>query len=392
MRYSTILRLPLAAVVAISLGACSSLNPLNWFSGEPEANAPARLVSFDREVDLRRRWSVNVGNGQGDDYTRIIPTIDGPSIYAASANGNVVAVDVESGDVLWRNRLRLSLSGGVGAGTGLVLIGTEEAEVIALSQLDGSIRWRKRVTSEVLSAPQTDGSIVAVQTVDDKLAALDAETGEQLWTYEVNLPPLTLRGTSSPVITPNGLVIAGFSNGTVVAVEADSGVLRWEQRVAVPEGRYDIDRVIDVDGNLLLDGNRLFASSYQGNLMAFELNTGRIVWGREGSSYHGLELGFGNIYYCDDRSYVTAVRNNTETVVWENEELQYRGITAPTAINNYLAVADAEGYLHILSQIDGRIVGRERIDNDGVRAALLAHDGSLYAYGNSGRLVALSIR
>ena len=390
---SLIARAFLALLLALSLAACSSgANPLNWFDGGPEAlNAPADLERIDDEVDLRRRWSVSIGNGQGDDYNTLTPAIDGNTIYAASADGEVKAVDMESGDTRWRARLRAPISGGVGAGSGLVFVGTVEAEVIVLNQADGSELWRRQVSSEVLSAPQTDGVNVVVQTLDDKLIALDVATGEQSWTYETTLPPLTLRGTSAPLLAA-GMAIAGFSNGTVVAVDAETGVLEWEQRVAIPEGRYDIDRVIDVDGELMLVGGRLFASSYQGNLMAYDLNSGRVLWGHEASSYHGIEFGFGNVYYCDDRSRIVAVRNNSEIVAWQNEDLTYRQVTAPTAIGNYLAVADYEGYLHVLSQIDGRIVGRTRLDNDGVRADILAADGSLYVYGNGGRLVALSLR
>jgi outer membrane protein assembly factor BamB len=111
----------------------------------------------------------------------------------------------------------------------------------------------------------------------------------------------------------------------------------------------------------------------------------------EASSYHGMDQGFGNIYYSDDRSHLVAVRDNSNDVVWENEDLQYRAITAPTAINNYVAVADFEGYLHLISQIDGRIVGRTQIDRDGVRANLLTANDKLYVYGNSGRLTALTL-
>ena len=55
-------------------------------------------------------------------------------------------------------------------------------------------------------------------------------------------------------------------------------------------------------------------------------------------------------------------------------------------------MADYEGYVHLLSQIDGRIIGRTKIDDDGVRANMLANDGTLYVYGNSGRLTALALQ
>ena len=131
------------------------------------------------------------------------------------------------------------ITGGVGSGEGLVMIATESAELIALGQADGAVKWQQAVSSEVLSAPQTNGDIVVAQTVDDKLIALNVDDGEQRWVYEATLPTLTLRGSSKPAITADA-VIAGFSNGTLVAVSPEDGVYLWEERVAVPDGEYDI--------------------------------------------------------------------------------------------------------------------------------------------------------
>ncbi|MEC8331065.1 MAG: outer membrane protein assembly factor BamB [Pseudomonadota bacterium] len=382
--------------IMLLLSGCAgvNLNPLEWFNSDEEINPPKELVDISVEVRLDRLWSVDVGNGQGDNYTEITPTIAGRVIFAASENGTVLAVNLDSGDVLWRSRLDERLiTGGVGAGGGLVIVGSRDAEVIALDQSTGETLWIGQVTSEVVAQPIVNEEIVVVQTVDDKVTALDNVSGEQRWIYESTQPPLTLRGTSRPVFTPADTVIAGFSNGTLVSVSADDGVWRWEERVAVPEGRYDIDRVIDIDGDLVLDGNRIFASSYQGNLIALDVATGRIVWGlQDASSYHGITQGFGNLYYCNDESHVVAVRDESEDIVWCNEDLQHRNVTAPTAISNYVAVADFEGYVHLISQIDGRIVGRSRVDDDGVRANLLADRGRLITFGNSGTLAAYNLQ
>jgi outer membrane protein assembly factor BamB len=378
------------AVLALSLNGCSNLNPMNWFPGD-EGEQPAELQEIAEEVELRRIWSVKVGNGQGGLYNKLVPAVDGDRIFVASEDGEVMAINIADGELLWRVRTRETITGGVGADNGLVMLGTEDAEVIVFDQADGSERWRAPVTSEVLSPPRSNGDVVVLQTVDDKLIALDAESGERRWIYEANLPVLTLRGTSTPVFVA-GAVVAGFSNGTLVAVNAADGIWRWEERVAVPQGRYDIDRVIDVDGDLLVDNNVVLATSYQGNVMGFDAQTGRIVWGMEASSYHGLAQGFGNLYLCDDRSHLVAIRSNTDDEAWRNEELDLREVTAPTVVNNYIAVADFEGYVHLLSQIDGRIVGRTEVDGEGVRARLVARSNTLFAYGNSGRLTALAIQ
>ncbi len=363
----------------------------NPFGDDEDPRAPAELLDVVSETAINRNWRINVGNGQGDNYKKLTPVVDGGFVFAASDDGEIIAVNTINGDLMWQTEVENSITGGVGAGDGIVMIGTEAAELIVFNQSNGEEIWRASVSSEILSQPKTNGDIVVAQTVDGKLIALNREDGMQRWTYETTLPALTLRGTSSPILTSEGTVVAGFSNGILVSVAAEDGVYVWEERVAVPDGQYDIERVIDVDGELLVDGSRILAASYQGNLMAFDIASGQIVWGMEASSYHGMDQGFGNIYYSDDKSHLIALRNNSSDVVWQNEELQYRDLTAPKTISNYVAIADYEGYLHLVSQIDGRIVGRTRIDNDGIRSNLIDDDGKLIVYGNSGSLVSLTI-
>lgn len=370
-------------VVAGSLGACSI------FSSD-ESEQPAELVNFDEEFSLRRDWSVNVGDGQGRRYNRLQPVIVGDTIFAASENGQVSAIDKVSGRVLWRERTGETITGGVGAGGNMILLGTRDAKVFALEQSTGELLWETSVSSEVLAAPASDGRVVAVQTIDGRLIALEPTDGRQRWVYETTVPVLSLRGNSKPVISGN-IVIAGFSSGMVAGIDASNGFLMWEERIAVPQGRYDIERIIDIDGDPVIVGNVVYVGSYQGNLMGLDVQSGRIVWGLPGSTYHGLALGLGNIYWVDNFSHVYAVQNNTERTVWENDSLRLRRTTGPATFNNFVAVADFEGYLHILSQIDGRFVARTRVDRDGIRAPIVTEGRRLYVYGNGGRLSAYSL-
>jgi len=369
--------------VAVSLGACSI------FSSD-ESEQPAELVDFDEEFSLVREWSVNVGDGQGRRYNRLRPIVDGDTLFAASENGEVYAIDKASGEVLWRERTGTTITGAVGAGGNMVLLGTRDARVIALEQSSGELLWEASVSSEVLAPPASDGRVVAVQTIDGRLIALDPANGQQRWVYETTVPALSLRGNSKPVISGN-VVIAGFSSGIVAGVDASNGFLLWEQRIAVPQGRYDIERIIDIDGDPVIVGNVVYLGSYQGNLMGLDVQTGRIVWGLPGSTYHNLALGLGNIYWVDSFSQIHAVQNNTERTVWDNDSLRLRRITGPATFNNFVAVADFEGYLHVLSQIDGHFVARTRVDRKGVRAPIVTDGRRIFVYGNSGRLAAYSL-
>lgn len=373
------------------LSNCSMMNPMDWFSGS-DAEEPARLTDFDEEVRLRREWSVNIGNGQGKKFNRIKPAIVGDVIYVASNNGNVFALNRQTGSRIWRARLDHEITGGVGVGGGKVLLGTEDSSLIALDAATGELLWETAVSSEVLARPASNGQIVVVNSIDGKLSGHNAETGEQIWIYENTVPALTLRGSSAPMILDNFL-FAAFGNGSVVSLAVDNGTLRWEERVAIPTGTSEIDRMVDIDGDLVVsDNGLLLVPSFQGYLAAIDVVTGQTRWRVQESSANGASSGFGNIYITDERGHVKAYRTNQDDLVWSNDELDLRSLSAPLSFSNYVAVGDYEGYVHLLSQVDGRIVGRTRVDRNGIRSAMQAQGNILYVYGNGGNLSALSVQ
>lgn len=352
---------------------------------------PMELEKFTAEVELERSWKRNIGVGQGELYNNLQPALDGLTLYAADANGRVVSMDRDTGKVNWQVKLKEPLSGAVGAGGGRVMLGTLNGAVITLDESDGSELWRAQVSSEVLAPPQTNGDIIVVQTQDDKLVALDIGTGEQRWMYESSLPVLTVRGHSTPVVSLYR-VYAGLASGRVVALDASNGIPLWEQRVAQPQGRSELERMVDIDGHLLLDDQTLYAATYQGNLVALDAESGNIRWQRPASSHGGPGAGFGSVYLSKADGTVEAYDQNRATPLWTNEQLLRRQLTAPVAFNSYVAVADYEGYLHLLAQTDGRLVGRVRVDSKGVRVPPIARSGTLYVYGNSGDLAAYQLR
>ena len=162
-----------AFVALVLLGGCSFFSFLP-FVDDPDAGdeegEPTALQEFQPEAVIERRWQVGVGRGLGRKYLRLKPTILADRVYAADGYGQVVALDRLSGKRLWsatigepdsRPFLKVwdrrdpsFVTGGVGAGEGMVLLGTTRGEVIALDADDGSEVWRTHVSSEVLSPPR----------------------------------------------------------------------------------------------------------------------------------------------------------------------------------------------------------------------------------------------
>jgi outer membrane protein assembly factor BamB len=381
----------------------------SWFGGddEPQEVKPNPLPRFNEEVRLEVLWNQKIGGGSGDRAIRIRPAITGGRVFAASADGKIKALTENTGRIIWEAEIKDfytkeevafgfskgldAIIGGVGAGGDLVVVGTGSGEILALNQSDGSLAWKSRVASEVLSQPQIDDDVVVVQSIDGKVSAYDAIDGSRKWIYTTNIPSLTLRGTATPIISGD-VILVGFSNGRVTLLEKETGFSGLDRRVGVAQGGSDLERLVDIDGAMAMENGRLYAVSFQGRIMSIDIATGRTLWSEEASSVSGVGTGFGNVYLASSDSQISAYNADNGREVWRVDALLHRDITAPVAIGSYLAFTDLEGYLHLVAQSDGRFVGRRKIDGSGVRSGVVAEGGRLYVMGNKGSLFVLELR
>ena len=372
----------------LMLSGCSSLK--FWQSDEDKAIQPAKLEKFTEEVRLRKVWSRNTGSGQDPLYASLEPAIDDTMIVVADGKGRVTAMDRASGQVAWNRKLDRPLSGGVGLGGGLVLVGDLRGNLFALDAASGDTRWRARLNTELLSVPAASKQVVVIQALDARLVGLSPATGEVLWQYTTDAPALTLRGTGNPVIAGSS-VIAGFANGKVVALHATTGATLWENRVALPTGRTELERIVDIDGAPLLVGDVVFVTSYQGRAAAITRGTGTALWYQDMSSHHGPAHGDGQLYISTDRDAVVALRANSGQVLWTNDQLSFRGLTAPAFVDGVVVVGDSDGYLHAMSAVDGRFVGRDRAGRGGLTVPMASDGRTLYVLTNNGHLTAYKV-
>jgi len=347
---------------------------------------PAELVDFTKEVQPIKLWSRNVVGDYESVGTGLRPVLHDGKVYAADNEGKVAAVDASSGEISWKIDLEMALGGGVGAGGDLVFVGSSDGEVIAFEATTGAERWRKELTSEILAAPSGNGDIVVAQVQDGRIVGLDSQTGDERWQFEIDVPVLSLRGTSAPLVKGN-TVVTGFSNGKVYAFSAATGDMMWENRVTVPQGRSELEKMVDVDGQPILVNDVVYAVSYQGRAGAVS-RTGRGIWYQDVNSINGLAYGLQQVYVADIDGKVKALRANSGQVLWNNEQLSHRTLNRPSVVSGYVLVADSEGYLHVLSQTDGRFLGRTNVDGSGVSAPMVTDGDILYVLDNDGGLSA----
>ena len=381
-----------AVMLAALLSGCSTLS--SWsnsvFGGSDNAEPPAELIDIANPIPLKTLWKTSIGVGYDKQFVNLVPVIYDDQMFIADRKGRVVSLNAETGKKNWQVKTEVAVSAGPGAGGGLVLLGTSNAEVLALSADDGTLLWKSNVSSEVFSVPQVDLDKVIVQTVDGNVSALDIYSGEELWVHDRSIPVLTLRGTSTPAVE-NGLVVAGFANGKLVALSAEKGFPVWEVSIAVPQGRSEIERLVDIDGDPIIVGGVVYVTTYQGNVAVIEAQTGNQGWQRDMSSHAGLGVDFSQVYVTDDKSNVWALSRSTGASEWKQGELLNRQVTAPEPFDDYVAVGDLEGYVHLLSRYDGSIKARVMVDKKGIQEQPLVNNDILYVYGNSGKLAAFRL-
>ncbi|MGA0840737.1 MAG: outer membrane protein assembly factor BamB [Pseudomonadales bacterium] len=392
------------------LAGCSAFGWLPWVGDDEDKKKeeelePMELERIEATVKLETEWSEKIGDGSGRKYLRLRPVIAADRIFAADGYGAVEALDRFTGDEIWETEIGevkrswnpldrrdpSFVSGAVGYAHGLVLIGTTAGEVVALNATDGSEAWRVSVGAEVLAPPSGGLDLVFVNTEDGRLLALEKATGALRWSYENPVPILMLRGSSKPVFA-NGVVYAGFANGMVAAVRAETGEPVWDHLVMLPEGRSELERMVDVDASPAVSAGLVFAVAYQGRLKALRAQNGMPVWEQEVSSFLDLAVDSGKLVAVDSRDAVLAFNPQSSASLWKQEGLLRRELSPPTLVGDSVLIADSEGYVHVLAGDDGRFIGRRKIDGDGVRAPILVADDLIYVLGNSGKLVALKLK
>ncbi len=382
-----------ALVSAVMLSACTSITDLKTdvserLFGRQSTEIPSELNEIKTTAQAKVLWSSRLEMSEDDDFT---PAIDNGYIYAAGSKGEVLKLSAASGKQEWRVNLGEAITGGVGIGANLVLIGTKSGYVVAYD-FNGKMLWKAKVSSQVLSAPKVDFGVVVVRCGDSRIYGLNAVDGSRKWIYERATPPLSLK-SSAGVVLDGGAAYAGFAGGKLISLRVEDGKVLWEVSVAQPKGTTEIERIADITSLPVVDGSLVYAVAYQGKVAAVDRATGRIAWSRDISSYTGLNAEDARVFISHAASSVYALDFSTGKTYWRQGDLRQRRITAPLPMGNVIAIGDVEGYVHLLNREDGVFVGRLQIEEAPIMPQMVALGTStIIAQTRKGGIYAISLK
>lgn len=371
-------KIPFAlAILSAALMGCSS-NKV-----KEEKVKPNPLPKLVQANTLAPVFSLSVSSTDQEDPLRLRLDADQDKVFALDPKGTVIAY--QGKQRLWEKRVsKQGLSSGVEAAEGIVIVGNQKGQVFALDQATGEQKWLAQTTGALISAALIQSGRAIMVSNDGTVYAFDVQTGQQAWTYKLPNVQFSLRGQAAPISIDPRTVAVGTSNGYIYAIDSLTGVPRMQRRVAISDGRSDIQRLIGILGEPVMAERFLISTSYQGQVTALDLSSQMVVWSQDISSLNGPTVADGKVFVTSTDGKLVAFDLMTGQEVWKNDQLLNRNLSNPVAFGSYVVVGDLDGVLHLFDPNSGQLVGRA--NSSGEVRSLRVVDGKLFVATRKGAL------
>ena len=371
-------KIPFAlAILSVAMVGCSS-NKV-----KVEKVKPNPLPKLVQATSLTEVFSHKVSASSEQDPLRLRLDVDNGVIFAMNPKGEVAAY--KGKQRLWETKVtKQELTSGVEAADGLVVVASRKGQVFALDQQTGEQKWTAQLSGAVISPALIQTGRVILVANDGTVFALDEATGQQAWTYKMANAAFSLRGQASPVSLDPRTIAVASSNGYLYAIDSLTGAPRMQRRVAVSDGRSDIQRLVDIDAEPVVVGQYVVTNSFQGQVTVLDLAAQRVAWSVDASSINRPEVAENKVFVAQRDGKLKAFDLATGQELWENEQLLNRNLSNPVLLGQQLVVGDLDGVLHLIDPNTGTLVGRAKTSGE-VRT-LRVLDNQLFVATRKGEL------
>lgn len=343
------------------------------------------LCSAVFALPIKPVWKASAGSTNRPDL-QLMPTFYNDMVITTDSRGMIYANKKTDGQRLWRINTKQSLTTGAAINQYAIVVATHQAQVLAFHPVSHQLMWSYSLDSEVLASPAIHQRSVVVKTVDGQITVFDAKTGQVNWRYNHGSNnEIVLHASSSPLVTSERL-ISGFSDGNLLAFNTRNGQLLWQSMVAGAKGISQIDQVVDVTAKPIIRGNVIYVANYQGKIKALDLKTGQALWARKLSTYHHLAIDKKQIYAVDESGQVLAYRLDDGAVLWRQPKFSGNGLSSPAVNDDAVIIGDKSGHLYWLDKKDGHVLASNRAVRSAIRIAPIVEGKSVYVLSQRGEL------
>ena len=369
-------------------------------------NAKHLMGHLQADSKLKKLWDSNFGEGNSKrDYLLAAPVIAYNVVFTIDADAKVRAFRLDSGDEIWDKRLKplnkdekyVSMKGaGLAEYNKKIYVTTGFGGVFALDMKTGDQVWRFDISSPIRIAPTVDNGKIFVQTIENTLICLNANNGKELWRYKAATENTTLVGGASPAYdVEQDVVIAAFSNGEIRAIKASTGSSLWGDMLISNRRTNSLSSINGIKANPVIDGDTVFALGHNNVLTAIDLRTGNRIWEREIGGTNQPWIAGKFMYVLDNDFNLIALEKSSGKIVWNTnipitkDEDNRAGLFAkgPVLAGNRLLISSSNGYVFAVSPYNGKIIGYISLA-DGVEVSPIISNGVTVFTTNDADIVA----
>jgi outer membrane protein assembly factor BamB len=347
----------------------ATINP-EW--SQPGGNARHAMGNLALSGKLTQAWTANIGEGAGyRDKITAQPLVSGDQVFTMDSDGNVRAFGLADGRRQWETSTQAeddrstNVGGGISVDGGIVYAATGRAELLAIDAHGGAIKWRVPLGTPARSGPTIADGRLFVPTLDNRLIAFSAADGKQSWVYQGTAAATSVLGDASPACA-NGVVVAGFGSGDLVALRADSGTVVWTDTLAPIGGRNSLIDFSAVRGLPVIDSGRVFAIGLGGLTVSIDLPSGRRLWERQLGGSSTPWLAGDTLFIITNDQQMIALARDTGATRWATDLPRYGRPEklrnplfwmGPVLVNDRLIAAGTNKQTVSVNPLDGTIMG-----------------------------------
>jgi outer membrane protein assembly factor BamB len=364
---------------------------------------PAHLIGNLAGSAAQRAWSSSIGESGG--YRRRItarPVVAEGLVFTMDPDAVVSAFDLRSGGRAWRTDTQgkkdrsTNVGGGIAYDGGTLYAATGRADVLGLDPRTGAIRWRNTIEAPARSAPTIAEGKLFLPTIEDKLLALSTKDGSRIWAYQATSAATSVLGQPAPAYA-DGLVVAGFGSGDLVAVRSDSGTVAWADSLGAGVATGGVADLSAIRGLPVIDSGRVYAIGLGGLMVCLDLRAGRRLWERGIASAETPCAAGDWVFVLTEDQRIAALHRDDGRARWVSDLQHYADLTkdtdeifwcGPVLLDGRLAVGSSDRRLMLLDAHDGTTVVQMKLPGECSLAPVIAGN-TLLVVTDDGTLTAM---
>ena len=335
---------------------------------------------------LKELWTENFGKGINKrDIILAAPVVFNDRIYVMDSRGLVSAFGLKNGKRLWKNNLKANIGGfkqtksrasGLAVDNNILYATTGFGGVFAMDAKTGKSKWRRVMESPIRIAPTVTDKMLLVQTVDNKLYALDKNNGQELWKFGVAQEDTVIAGGATPAYdAEENAVIAGFSNGEIIVLNATVGTPLWSSMLVSNKQVNSSTEINTIGAAPIVENGVIYAISNSDTMIALDMRSGDKLWDKQIGSMQNMLLAGNFLFVISNRNILYAVEKNSGDVIWsldvnkfihdeddDNKVVVYAA--SPLMLNNDILLAFSNGKVLKIRASDGTVAAKTDLGID----------------------------